>query len=281
MPDVDFPSDYEVYPEPGVLIAGHFLVKETYKTKRPKGMSDWLITFTLGGEGYFKVDDENITCSQGDVTLLKPMVPHQYGTSKGKDWNILWAHFSPELFETNYLSDEKLVRLTMENGYGRNRLSHAFEKLIQDYRERNKYWYELCQNSLKEILLLIAQKQKHSMEPRIEEVLHILSIQMSESIKIEELARKVGLSPSRLSHLFKENVGSSILETLKQMKLNQAALLLEHTDQKASEVAVEVGFQNYNHFAIQFRKRFGVAPRNYKKLKQQHSYKTYGLKNHL
>jgi AraC family transcriptional regulator, arabinose operon regulatory protein len=264
----DFSTNNEEYPQPGVLITGHFLVKETYQTKRPKGMSDWLITFTLEGEGYFKIEDKNITCGPGDVTLLKPMIPHHYGTSRGKEWNFLWAHFSSELFETNYLSGEKLVKLTMENGYARDRLRQAFEKLIQDDRERNRYGYELCLNSLKEILLLVAQKQEHFLEPRIEEVLHMLSKQMSESIKIEELARKVGLSPSRLSHLFKENVGSTILETLTQMRLNQAALLLEHTDRNASEVAVQVGFQNYNHFAIQFRKRFGVTPRNYKKLKQ-------------
>ncbi|MFJ7936140.1 helix-turn-helix domain-containing protein [Sporosarcina sp. NPDC096371] len=268
MPRVNLPSDNVEYPGLGVLIAGHFLEKDTYQTRRVNGMSDWLITFTLSGEGYFIVDDEKITSSQGDVILLMPKVPHQYGTREGSEWNFMWVHFSPELFETNYLSGENLVKLTMENKHIQNRLSQAFDKLILDYRERNNYWFELCQNSLKEILLLIAQKQKYSIEPRVEEVLHLLSKQMSESFKIEELARKVGLSPSRLSHLFKENVGSSILETLKQMRLNQAALLLEHTDRNASEVAVEVGFQNYNHFAIQFRKRFGISPRNYKKSAQ-------------
>jgi len=272
MTDTDLPSNYEENPEPNLLIAGHFLVKDTYQTIRPQGMSDWLIAFTLDGKGYFRVDDDHITCTRGDVTLLKPTVPHQYGTTKGKEWQFIWAHFSSDLFETNYLSDKNLLNLTMESEYARNRMNNAFEKLIQDYRERNKYWYELCQNSLKEILLLIAQRQKHPIEPRIEEVLHILFKQMNESISIKELAQSVGLSPSRLSHLFKENVGTSILETLIQMRINQAALLLEHTDRNASEVAMEVGFQNYNHFAIQFRKRFGLSPRSYKKSKQQHPF---------
>ncbi|WP_175638413.1 helix-turn-helix domain-containing protein [Metabacillus schmidteae] len=277
MADIDSPSHYVAYPKANVLIAGHFLVEDTYQTKRPEGMSDWLITFTLDGEGYFKTGDEDITCSQGDVTLLKSMAPHQYGTRKGKTWQFVWAHFSPELFETNYLADKDLVNLPIENEYTRDRIHQSFEKLIQDYRERKKYWYELCEISLKEILLLVAQRQEQTLDPRIDEVLHLLSKQMKESISIKELAKDVGLSPSRLSHVFKENVGNSILDTLKQMRLNQAALLLEHTDRSASEVAFEVGYQNYNHFAIQFRSRYGVAPRHYKKLKlQNHVVESHG-----
>ncbi|MCM3440293.1 helix-turn-helix domain-containing protein [Metabacillus halosaccharovorans] len=263
MADIDLPSDYVAYPESHVLIAGHFHVKDTYQTKRQAGMNDWLITFTLDGEGYFKTGDEHIICTQGDVTILRPTVPHQYGTSRGKTWHFFWAHFSPELFETNYLSDKRLVNLTIENEYIRNRINQSFEKLIQDYRERQRYWYELCELSLKEILLLIAQRQVQALDSRIEEVLHILSKQMKDSISIKELAKSVNLSPSRLSHLFKENVGHSILDTLKQMRLNQAALLLEHTDRSASEIAYEVGYQNYNYFAIHFRKRYGVSPRQY------------------
>ncbi|WP_078435051.1 helix-turn-helix domain-containing protein [Metabacillus halosaccharovorans] len=266
MADIDLPSDYVAYPESHVLIAGHFLVKDTYQTKRQAGMNDWLITFTLDGEGYFKTGDEHIKCTQGDVTILRPTVPHQYGTSRGKTWHFYWAHFSPELFETNYLSDKRLVNLTIENEYIRNRINQSFEKLIQDYRERQRYWYELCELSLKEILLLIAQRQEQALDSRIEEVLHILSKQMKDSISINKLAKSVNLSPSRLSHLFKENVGHSILDTLKQMRLNQAALLLEHTDRSASEIAYEVGYQNYNYFAIHFRKRYGVSPREYKKI---------------
>lgn len=265
MADIDLRSDYVAYPESHVLIAGHFHVKDTYQTKRQAGMDDWLITFTLDGEGYFKTYDEHIICTQGDVTILRPTVPHQYGTSRGKTWHFFWIHFSPELFETNYLSDKDLVNLSIEHEYIHTRINKSFEKLIQDYRERQKYWYELCELSLKEILLLISQRQEQTFDPRIEEVVHILSKQMKDSISIKELAKRVNLSPSRLSHLFKENVGLSILDTLKQMRLNQAALLLEHTDRSAAEIAYEVGYQNYNYFAIHFRKRYGVSPREYKK----------------
>jgi AraC family transcriptional regulator of arabinose operon len=44
-------------------------------------------------------------------------------------------------------------------------------------------------------------------------------------------------------------IGHSIVETLIQMRLRQAALLLQHSNRNATEIAQDVGFQNYNHFA--------------------------------
>jgi AraC family transcriptional regulator, arabinose operon regulatory protein len=114
----------------------------------------------------------------------------------------------------------------------------------------------------------LAERLNHKMDSRVEQVLHMLSQKMKDAIRIDDLAKTVSLSPSRLSHLFKQETGESILETLNRMRLRQAALLLEHTDRTATEAALDVGFQNYNHFAQLFRKQFGISPRFYKSLPQ-------------
>ena len=66
-----------------------------------------------------------------------------------------------------------------------------------------------------------------------------------------------------------EGTGMSIIEALNDMRIRQAALLLEHTNRNSSEVANDVGYHNYNHFMNQFRKRFGVGPSAYAKLRRQ------------
>jgi AraC family transcriptional regulator of arabinose operon len=254
-------------PVPGIIVAGHFFVQDTYITKRPQGIKDCLITFTLQGEGYFIAGDNKQICKPGDVVILKGRAPHQYGTSPGHVWNFVWSHFSHDLLETPYFPDEELIIQSIDNDYMRKRIYRAFKRVIQDSRERRDYWHELCKNSLKEILLLLAQRQTKKLDPRIEQALHLLSSHMKEPLRIEEIAKSIGLSASRFSHLFKENVGHSVIETLNQMRLNQAALLLEHTARNAMEVAFDVGFHNYNHFAKLFRKHFGTNPRSYKKSK--------------
>ncbi|PYI56208.1 helix-turn-helix domain-containing protein [Paenibacillus flagellatus] len=249
----------------GVIIAGHYDEPDTYVTKRPEGRDDWLLTYTLGGRGYFVTREGTTHCRQGDVVLLRPGTPQHYGTAKGERWHFVWAHFSHGLLETGLLPDVGLHVQRLEGESQRRRLLRAFRRLLADFRERGPYWRELCENALREMLLLLAGRLGKPGDPRIEEALHLLSANMREPVRIDELARAVGLSPSRLSHLFKETTGSSVVETLNAMRLRQAALLLEHTDRTASEVAFDVGFRNYNHFLNQFRKRYGVGPGSYRK----------------
>jgi AraC family transcriptional regulator of arabinose operon len=249
----------------GVVIAGHYNEPDTYMTKRPEGMDDWLIAYTLGGHGYFITSGTVSRCGAGDITLLKSGTPHQYGTEKGERWHFVWAHFSSRMMETGLLPDKELIVHRVESDAVRKRVYRAFKRVISDFGERGPYWHELSENALREILLLLARRMSKQTDPRIEETLRLLSEGMRDTLRIDALAKAVGLSPSRLSHLFKESTGHSIVETLNLMRVRQAALLLRHTDRNASEVALDVGFANYNHFLNQFRKQFGVNPSTFQK----------------
>jgi AraC family transcriptional regulator of arabinose operon len=251
--------------EANTFLAGHFNESDSYVTIRPEGRRDWLLCFTLDGEGYFKQDGTERRCRAGDLTLLAPGTPQHYGTRKGHHWQFVWAHFPSILAETNLLPKEEQLFLTVESESLRERIYQAFARILQDSRERGEYWFELILSSLREILLIMAQKTSRKMDPRIDEVLHLLSQQMREPVRIEELAQHVGLSPSRLAHLFKASTGYSIIDSLNRMRIQQAALLLEHTQRSASDVCYDVGFQNYNHFTNQFRKWHGTNPSTFMK----------------
>jgi AraC-type DNA-binding domain-containing proteins len=251
-------------PDNSIYFGGHYNEPDTYVTKRPHGMNSWLITFTLEGEGYFLVDNRRYLSRAGDIALLKPGAPHQYGTSPGRNWNFVWAHFD-HIVEAQYLNPEALSIQHIAHPHIRKRMYRLFQWFLQDARERLPHWQELCAATLKSILLLMAQRQQNTLDSRVEMTLHLLTIKMKDDVKVEKLAQEVGLSASRLSHLFKDTTGETIIEALNRIRLNQAALLLEHTDRNASEAAYETGFRNYNHFAAQFVRRFGMTPGAYKR----------------
>jgi AraC family transcriptional regulator of arabinose operon len=242
------------------LLSGHFIEPDTYAVKRPHGQNDWLLMFTLEGSGFVKHHGIDRVCNKGDIILLAPGTPHHYGTVKNQTWQFVWAHFPSIITETNLLPQEDQVFLSIENESLQERVFTAFARILADSRERGEYWFELCCSSLREILLIMAQKNIRKMDPRIEEVLYLLSQQMREQIRLEDLALTVGLSPSRLSHLFKESTGYSIIDTLNRMRIQQAVMMLAHTGRSASDVCYDVGFQNYNHFTNQFRKWQGMTP---------------------
>ncbi|MDR6551637.1 helix-turn-helix domain-containing protein [Paenibacillus qinlingensis] len=242
------------------LFAGHFLEPDSYFMKRPHGRDDWLLMFTLEGAGFVNYHGVQQICKKGALILLTPGTPHDYGTMKNHTWQFVWVHFPSTLTETNLLPQEGQLFVNIENESIQERIHLAFARILADSRERGEYWFELCCSSLREIILMMAQKSLRKIDPRIEEVLRLLSQQMREEIRLDSLAQTVGLSPSRLSHLFKASTGYSIIDTLNRMRIQQAVMMLADTGRSASEVCYDVGFQNYNHFTNQFRKWQGMTP---------------------
>ncbi|MGO4350235.1 helix-turn-helix domain-containing protein [Paenibacillus sp. MCAF9] len=254
----------------GVFLSGLFDESDSYRYRRPNGISDWLIFFTLEGEGYLRTPAGERRCRKGQIGLLRAGIPHEYGTIAGSSWHFYWAHFQ-KLPEIDYLPKDESIVITIPDGNMRSRVQLTFDHILSDSRERASFWQMLCENALRQVILLIAQQLDKRLDPRIELALQYLSQHMEQPIRIEELARSVGLSLSRLSHLFKQETGTSVVEHLNHLRLQQAALLMEHMGRSATEAALDVGFNNYNHFAALFRKSYGVSPRTYKKDKAAHN----------
>jgi AraC family transcriptional regulator of arabinose operon len=81
---------------------------------------------------------------------------------------------------------------------------------------------------------------------------------------IEQLADVVGLSASRLGHLFRTEVGVSIQSYVVERRLAMAALLIVQTDERISQIAYSVGFGDISNFNHSFKRRFDMSPREYR-----------------
>jgi len=87
-----------------------------------------------------------------------------------------------------------------------------------------------------------------------------------QNISLTEVAAAVGISGPYLSKLFKEECGTGFAEFLNEVRISQAKWYIEHSDYKLSEVAVRVGFSNYNYFCKVFKKITDITPLEYEKM---------------
>ncbi|WP_336773782.1 helix-turn-helix domain-containing protein [Paenibacillus sp. MMO-58] len=246
------------------VVTGHFLENDSYCMVRPAGREDWLLVYTLDGQGFFRTPAGEKLCKAGELVLLRKRVPHTYGTVKGDTWNFLWVHFN-RLPELSLLPDEEVLLCPLPSSELQRRVIRIFRSLLHDSRAQGGFWEELCDNQLSALILLMAGQLADKLDYRVSQVMRILSAQMQEPLSINELAARVGLSASRLSHLFKSETGRSIVDTLNNMRLEQAVLLMLQAGRTAGEAAFDVGFQSYNHFAALFRRRYGCGPAEYKR----------------
>ncbi len=83
---------------------------------------------------------------------------------------------------------------------------------------------------------------------------------------IEDLAQQVGISRTHLHRQMKRLAGINCSEFIKNIRLEQAARLIKENKVNVAQVAFAVGFNNQTHFSTQFKKYFGMTPKEYVKM---------------
>ncbi|HHT8910146.1 TPA: response regulator transcription factor, partial [Burkholderia cenocepacia] len=86
---------------------------------------------------------------------------------------------------------------------------------------------------------------------------------------LEELARQVGTHEKRLSRVFRDHLGQTVFEYLRDTRLRAAMHFLSETSMGIGDIAEEIGFSTPGNFATAFRERFGITPSDWRR--QRHA----------
>lgn len=92
-----------------------------------------------------------------------------------------------------------------------------------------------------------------------------LSFHLSESITVEDMARRAGLSPSRFAHVFRQRFGLPPHRYFLRLRIQHAQELLEHTSYTQQQISDYSGFSNVHHFASAFKRITGQTPGEYRR----------------
>ena len=85
-----------------------------------------------------------------------------------------------------------------------------------------------------------------------------------EDIGRNEAAAVVYLTPEYMAKLFKKDTGLSLKDYIHQVRIQEAKVLLAGGT-RVSEVAQEVGFDNFSYFSTVFKRVTGLSPNEYKR----------------
>ena len=97
-----------------------------------------------------------------------------------------------------------------------------------------------------------------SMDERVRVAVELM--RSSPSCDFKRLAGTLGLSPSRLRHLFRAQIGVSPGRFLKLVRLDRARTLLASSTLLVKEVAARVGASDVSHFVRSYKSFYGETP---------------------
>jgi len=228
----------------------HMKLKNTLKKN-----SVILIT---NGKGYFNFANKSIPFKKGD--LIFGFKGEIIQGQPSDDCKYMYIHFdgnrSEELFRRFDITPK-------------NRLFEGFDGIIPLWRDSlataSEKTVDLASES---ILLYTFSRLFKSSTKRDNLITKLLEISENEfadpDLSVNRIADTLGYNPKYISHLFKEKMGITYSEYLRNLRIKYAVSLFDHGIDSVKNVAFLSGFTDPLYFSTIFKKCLGVSPKDYK-----------------
>jgi two-component system response regulator YesN len=131
---------------------------------------------------------------------------------------------------------------------------------------------DLCawiSTALNEFIELVYSSQDARKVSQIRPAINYIDANYNKPITLADVAKASHLSISRLAHIFKEQMGITIIDYLTSVRIERAKQLLLATDQNCTEICFEVGYNNQSYFTRTFKELVGMTPRQFKARNQR------------
>ena len=200
---------------------------------RRDGVGDWLLIATLSGKGRFGHAEGELVVEPGEWVLIRPGTPHDYGVEASlKQWELLWVHFQPRPHWLPWLNwpavAPGLFKLTIDETT-LERFREVHRLFISDLRRSDTF----AMNALEAVLLECDRQNPlaatSSYDERICRAMDYLERNIARKTTLADIAGAVGLSSSRLAHLFREQTGQTPQQYLEGIRMQRASELLRRT----------------------------------------------------
>jgi len=238
---------------------------------KPEGSKEFTFIHFLSPT-MVKSGGELVEADAGACLVYSPGHPHYY-TGRGKRWAKDWITFTGA-------SAEKIIH---ESQVPVNRVFYPsrthfvaslFEKIKYERAKRENKCDDIASMALHEIFIKLTRflredaasfPSDHSQNLR--EIRTEAHDRLSEPWRIEQMARMAKLSCSRFAALYKNQFGVSPTEDLIRARIERAKELLSRVRVNVKEISLACGFESVHYFHRSFKKRVGVTPKKYHRIK--------------
>lgn len=127
-------------------------------------------------------------------------------------------------------------------------------------------WLSNALNDFVELVYSIQDKKRVS---QIKPATDFIRQNFNRQITLEDVARSAHLSVSRLSHIFKEQTGLTIVDYITKTRIEYAKELLISTNKNCTEICFEAGYNNQSYFTRTFKEMTGMTPRQFREMNRR------------
>lgn len=245
------------------------------------------LNYVYHGKLKQKVGQEWIELQKGELLFLNQHIEHELEPCGDEDLIINFI-IDPKFFDHMFQNldiegaEQSIINFLISGLFNHDRAGHYLYFRVSKEREIqeiiSKMILEMMQPSIfSEVTmkfqmgLLMVQLMEHAdkaitrsnhlYDHRI--VVEVLDY-INDSYKtasLEHMANHLQMASYNLSKQIKKSTGKTFKEILQERRLEEAKILLNHTDISIDQIAEDIGYENISYFYRIFKKRYGCTPR--------------------
>lgn len=248
--------------------------------KRQQGVTQYILIYCIKGSGWYHIRGKRHEVKENQYFIIPQGEAHEYASNNHDPWTIYWVHFTGHCacyFDDGSCSPTDILPGATSRISDRNTIfEDIFLTLSDNYNIYNlRYAASLLYGFLASFRYLSHFRKYNSQQQRINssDIVNMSVRYMNENIekklRLDDLCRFIGYSPSQLSLLFRNQTGHSPHNYFNILKIQLACKLLETTDLKINQICAKVGIDDSYYFSRLFTKTIGISPKKYRCAKNE------------
>lgn len=243
------------------------------------------LVFVVSGKGTHRVGNQDYQMKKGDIFVLKGNEKHGFsGMEHLKIFNIMFNVYDLQAadckdligFWVLFVHEQPFDFLSHMNVKGEDYdlILWWCTQLLQEYTDAQPGYISVCKSVLMQMIVFLSRlyqtkEPQDGIDYRLAKAVVYMQTNFADQISVEQLARLSGFSERHFSRLFQELYGMSPIRFLNKIRLDHARVLLESEEYRVIDAAALCGFGDSNYFCRIFKKQYGCAPSDWKKMKNE------------
>lgn len=205
-----------------------------------------LIHYVLSGKGTFYARGNVYPVEAGQAFLILPGEVTTYTADQKDPWHYRWIGFDGEL-AARFLELPPVFSLSVD----------IFSKLMRETEDLSVAEYRLSAELFRLYASLFSSETGQN--PYVRRTENYIRTAYMHQIRVEQIAKQLGLDRRYLSRLFKNHTGTSIQEFLVNVRMEEGMRLLKEGC-SVTEAAHLAGYEDVPNFSKMFKKHHGITP---------------------
>lgn len=234
-------------------------------------VEDYTLWFIHQGAGVIDVDKQYIPIHKNQCILFAPGTRIAFVKNQAQILHLYAVTFSifPNELENQYRSKWNFIAnaaiavqplsFYMEKIESLSHLKMASTGL--DKFKRNI----ILQEIIYQFLINACEDQPANSKEAVQKTIFYMEDHFQNNIKISDLASMASVGGRQYSHIFKQITGTSPMDYLHRIRIENAKKLLRTTSQDMLSIAHQVGFKDEFYFSRRFKQQVGLSPTVYLK----------------